>query len=42
LSEKQRKIKINNIIFEMAGDKIQNIGSKTKSKWILIKINKEK
>jgi ATP-dependent DNA helicase RecG len=41
MSEKQRKTKIHNIIFEMAGVKIQNIGSRTKSKWILIKINKE-
>jgi hypothetical protein len=42
LTEKQRKAKINNIMSEMAGDKIQNIGSKTISKWILVKINKEK
>jgi ATP-dependent DNA helicase RecG len=36
-NEKQRKIYINNIISEMAGTLIENIGSRTKSKWILLK-----
>ncbi len=37
MNEKQRKIKVNNMIQEMAGTRIQNIGSRTKSKWILLK-----
>jgi ATP-dependent DNA helicase RecG len=42
MTEKQRKIKINNILQEMAGVSIENIASRTSPKWILIKINKEK
>jgi ATP-dependent DNA helicase RecG len=37
MNEKQRKIKINNILQEMAGPLIQNTGSRTKPKWILVK-----
>lgn len=40
-NEKQRKIYINNMIREMAGVSIENIGSRTKSKWILLKKIKE-
>ena len=36
-NEKQRIIYINNLIQEMAGNSIENIGSRIKSKWILIK-----
>lgn len=36
-NEKQRAIYINNLIQEMAGNSIENIGSRIKSKWILIK-----
>ena len=36
-NEKQRKIYINNLIQEMAGSTIENIGSRIKSKWVLIK-----
>ena len=36
-NEKQRKIYINNLIQEMAGNTIENIGSRIKSKWVLIK-----
>jgi len=37
MTEKQRKIKINNTLREMAGESIQNIGSRTKPKWVLLK-----
>lgn len=37
MTEKQRKIKINNTLREMAGKSIQNIGSRTKPKWVLLK-----
>ena len=36
-NEKQRKIFISNIIREMAGSLIENIGSRTKPKWVLLK-----
>lgn len=36
-NEKQRKIYINNLIQEMAGVTIENIGSRIKSKWVMIK-----
>ena len=36
-NEKQRKISISNIIREMAGSLIENIGSRTKPKWVLLK-----
>ena len=36
-NDKQRKIYINNLIQEMAGISIQNSGSRTKPKWILLK-----
>ena len=36
-NEKQRKIYINNLIQEMAGSTIMNIGSRIKSKWVLMK-----
>lgn len=36
MTEKQKKNKVHNIIFEMAGVKIQNIGSRTRSKWIFL------
>ncbi len=35
MNDKQRKKKIDNLIQEMSGLLINNIGSKTKSKWIL-------
>lgn len=37
MTEKQRKIKINNTLREMAGESIQNIGSRTKPKWVVLK-----
>lgn len=37
MTEKQRKAKINNIISEMSKETITNTGSRTKSKWVLIK-----
>lgn len=37
MTDKQRKIKINNLLQEMAGNTIQNIGSRTKPKWVLLK-----
>jgi ATP-dependent DNA helicase RecG len=36
MNEKQKKIKINNILTEMSGKLIQNVGSRTKPKWILL------
>lgn len=39
LSEKQKKYKVNNLIQEMSGKLIENIGSRTKPKWILLKNN---
>ena len=36
-NEKQRKIFISNIIREIAGSLIENIGSRTKPKWVLLK-----
>tara|TARA_R110000868_G_scaffold113520_2_gene304588 strand:- start:22198 stop:23865 length:1668 start_codon:yes stop_codon:yes gene_type:complete len=36
-TEKQRKIYINNLIQEMAGSTIENIGSRSQSKWVMIK-----
>lgn len=36
-TEKQRKIYINNLIQEMAGNTIENVGSRTQPKWILLK-----
>lgn len=36
-NEKQRKIYINNLIQEMAGNKIENIGSRIKPKWVIVK-----
>jgi len=35
MTEKQRDIKIHNILRELSGNVIENVGSKTKSKWIL-------
>jgi ATP-dependent DNA helicase RecG len=35
-NDKQRIIYINNLIQEMAGDSIENIGSRIKSKWVLL------
>jgi len=37
MTEKQRKIKINNTLREMAGNTIRNIGSRTKPKWVILK-----
>jgi len=37
MTDKQRKIKINNTLREMAGESIQNIGSRTKPKWVILK-----
>ena len=34
---KQRKIKVNNLLRELADTKIKNVGSRTKPKWVLIK-----
>ncbi len=39
LTDEQKKYKTNNLIQEMAGTAIQNVGSRTKSKWILLKTN---
>lgn len=36
-NEKQRKIYINNLIQQMAGNTIENVGSRTQPKWILLK-----
>lgn len=36
-NDKQRKIYINNLIQEMAGTLIENVGSRIKSKWVMIK-----
>jgi ATP-dependent DNA helicase RecG len=41
MTEKQRKSKINNLMSEMSGNLIINIGSRTNSKWILMKNNKD-
>lgn len=35
-NDKQRIVYINNLIQEMAGDSIENIGSRIKSKWVLL------
>jgi hypothetical protein len=37
MNDKQKKIKINNVFQEMAGKTIQNVGSRSKSKWVLKK-----
>lgn len=37
MTEKQRKIKINNTLREMSGESIQNMGSRTKPKWVILK-----
>ncbi len=37
MTDKQRKIKVNNLLQEMAGNTILNIGSRTKPKWIILK-----
>ncbi len=39
MSEKQKKIKINNILSEMSENTIQNAGSRTKPKWTLLQIS---
>ena len=36
MSDKQKKVKINNLLIEMSGITIQNEGSRTKSKWVLL------
>lgn len=36
-NEKQRKIYINNLIQEMAGNTIENVGSRIKPKWVIVK-----
>ncbi len=36
MSEKQRKKKVHNILQEMSGNTIINIGSRAKSKWVLV------
>jgi ATP-dependent DNA helicase RecG len=36
-NEKQRKIYINNLIQEMAGSTIENVGSRIKPKWVIVK-----
>ena len=36
LTEKQCKTKVHNILSEMSGDSIKNVGSRTDSKWVLI------
>jgi ATP-dependent DNA helicase RecG len=39
LSDNQKKVKVNNLLQEMARSIIQNDGSRTKPKWILLKKN---
>ena len=41
-NDKQRIIYINNLIQEMAGDSIENIGSRIKSKWVLLNKTEKK
>jgi len=42
MNEKQKKIRINNILIEMSGTTIQNTGSRTRSKWILLNEKSQK
>jgi ATP-dependent DNA helicase RecG len=39
LSDNQKKYKVNNLLQKMSGKLIENIGSRTKPKWILLKNN---